>query len=133
MQPSRRLRYSGIWYVLGAGLIAAVIVASLIPDPLDTDIREGDKIAHLLAYGSMMFWFGMLGATSRARVAWAVALAALGVGLEYAQRMTGYRSFDVLDMVANTAGVGVGWLVAVTPAGRLLQWVDGRLTGGATR
>jgi glycopeptide antibiotics resistance protein len=122
-----------VWYVLGAVLIVAVVVTSLIPELPDTDIKEGDKLAHLLAYGWLMFWFGMVAATSRARFGWAVALAALGVGLEYAQRMTGYRSFDVLDMVANTAGVGVGWLVAVTPAGKLLHWVDGRLTIGRTR
>ena len=108
-------------------MIIAVVIASLIPDPLNTEIKQGDKLAHLLAYGSLMFWFGMLAASARARFGWAIAFAALGVGLEYAQGLTGYRTFDVIDMAANTAGVVIGWVVAVTPAGRLLAWVEVRL------
>jgi glycopeptide antibiotics resistance protein len=75
-----------------------------------------------------MFWFGMLASSARARLGWASAFAALGVALEYAQGLTGYRTFDVVDMAANTAGVALGWLAAVTPAGRLLAWVERRIS-----
>jgi VanZ family protein len=108
-------------------VLAFIIVASLTPAPLDVPVEQGDKVEHLLAYGAAMFWFAMLAPAFRARLAWAVALAGLGVGLEYAQRMTGYRMFDVMDMAADAAGVLLGWGLAVTPAGRLLAWVDRRL------
>lgn len=121
-------RYARLWWLIGAALIVAIVILSLIPDPLDTEIKEGDKLAHLLAYGSLMFWFGMLAATARARFAWAIAFAALGVALEYAQGLTGYRTFDVVDMAANAAGVVIGWGVAVTPAGRLLAWFERRIS-----
>ena len=41
----------------------------------------------------------------RTRLAYATGFIAMGVALEILQRMTGYRTFDVLDMAANAAGV----------------------------
>jgi glycopeptide antibiotics resistance protein len=37
----------------------------------------------------------------------------MGVALEFAQGATGYRSFEVLDMAANAAGVALGWGLAL--------------------
>jgi VanZ family protein len=42
----------------------------------------------------------------------AVAFVALGIALEFAQRETGYRTFEIADMVADSVGVAVGWLIA---------------------
>jgi len=42
------------------------------------------------------------------RAAYAIGLGALGVALEFAQRATGYRSFELMDMAANCAGIGLG-------------------------
>ena len=34
----------------------------------------------------------------------------MGIALEFIQEMTGYRTFDLLDMLANAAGVlGASW------------------------
>jgi glycopeptide antibiotics resistance protein len=44
----------------------------------------------------------------------------MGIAIEFLQRMTGYRTFDVLDMVANAVGVLLGWAAAlVLPSPRM--------------
>jgi glycopeptide antibiotics resistance protein len=45
------------------------------------------------------------------RLAYALGFTLMGVTLEFLQGMTGYRSFEVLDMAANTGGVALGWLI----------------------
>ncbi len=59
-----------------------------------------------------MFWFCQLYASRRARVGYALGFIALGIALEFIQRATGYRSFELWDMVADGAGVLIGWLLA---------------------
>ena len=99
------------WRRLSFLLILLIIFLSLQPNPVDTSgIALGDKWAHLLAYGGLMGWFGLI--VIRA-FQWRFALAfiALGVALEFVQGMTGYRNFDYGDMLANALGVGFGyWL-----------------------
>jgi len=34
----------------------------------------------------------------------------MGIALEFLQGMTGTRSFEVFDMVANSVGVALGWI-----------------------
>ena len=47
---------------------------------------------------------------------------ALGIALEFAQRMTGFRMFEVADMVAGALGVTLGWLLAPPRTPNLLYW-----------
>lgn len=74
-----------------------------------------------------MFWFGMLYRGLRRQAAIALGYAAMGVCIEYIQRLTGYRSFEVADMVANALGVMLGWGIVQTPLRRMLLSVDARL------
>jgi len=87
----------------------AIIWLSLTPSPPQVDIESGDKLGHFLAYGLLMFWFGLLYRSWNARIAYAAGWIALGVGLEFAQRATGYRSFELADMAADALGVLLGW------------------------
>src|SRR5882672_9642803 len=97
-------------------MVVAVVVLSLIP--LEVDLSEGrDKVAHFIAYGSMTFWFALL------FPGW-LRLVAMGVAIEYLQRMTGYRTFDVADMAANSIGVALGWALALTPLKQALNWAE---------
>ena len=124
--PHRR-----IWLLLGWGMVVSVFVLSLIP--IEADLSEGrDKVAHFIAYGSMTFWFAMLFRGWVRQVAIALAFAAMGVAIEYLQRMTGYRTFDVADMAANGIGAALGWALAQTPARHALDWTE-RLLGWLTR
>lgn len=111
------------WVLLGWGMVVAVVVLSLIP--LEVDLQEGrDKVAHVIAYGSMTFWFAMLFRGWARQLGVALAFVAMGVAIEYLQRMTGYRTFDVADMIANGIGAALGWVLAQTPARHALDWTE---------
>ena len=93
----------------GWAIAAAIVWLSLTPSPPKMDIDEGDKLGHFAAYGSLMFWFCLLYARECTRLAYAALWIAMGMALEFAQGETGYRSFEVFDMLANAIGVLIGW------------------------
>jgi VanZ family protein len=104
-------------------MVFSVFVLSLVP--LNVDREEGrDKVAHFVAYGSMAFWFAMLFQGRARQAAIAIAFAAMGVGIEFLQGMTDYRSFDPADMIANGIGAALGWGLAQTPLGNALGWAE---------
>ena len=90
-------------------MVGAIVWLSLTPSPPKVDFEYSDKVGHLLAYGSLMFWFSQLYLARRTRLAYAAGFAAMGVALEFIQGWTGYRDFEVYDMLANATGVAVGW------------------------
>lgn len=59
-----------------------------------------------------MFWFCQIYASPKIRGVHGIAFLAMGVGLEVLQGMSGLREYDVVDMLANAAGVAAGWLAA---------------------
>jgi VanZ family protein len=120
-----KLRFTHVWLFIGFLLVALVICASLIPNPPQlTSMQGADKLEHAAAYFTVAFWFGQIYAKNRVRCAIWLALVALGVGIEYLQRMTGYRTFDYADMAANTVGVFCALLAAQTPLVRGLAVVE---------
>jgi VanZ family protein len=97
------------WIGAGWAMVGAIVWLSLTPSPPKVDFEYSDKVGHLLAYGSLMFWFSQLYLARRTRLAYAAGFAAMGVALEFIQGWTGYRDFEVYDMLANATGVAVGW------------------------
>jgi VanZ family protein len=91
---------------------AAIVWLSLTSAPPELDVVHGDKLGHLVAYGVLMFWFCQLYAARKVRIAYALGFAALGVVLELIQGQLGYRDYELLDMVANAAGLLLGWAAA---------------------
>ena len=75
-------------------------------------VEHGDKIAHVLAYCVLMSWFANLYGKLHERWLLAVGFIAMGIALEFVQRWTGFRTFEVADMVAGALGVGAGWFAA---------------------
>ncbi|MCG6975497.1 MAG: VanZ family protein [Acidiferrobacterales bacterium] len=123
------MRYSIWWYGIGALLLLAVIVSSLVPVPR-IESAPNDKLIHFLLYLVPMAWFGQL----RLRRHWlALGFILLGFLLELIQGQTRYRTFEWLDVVANSTGVIVAWLVVTTPMGQVLrrldQWLQTRRPG----
>jgi len=102
-----------VWLALGWGLVAAIVWLSLTPSPPKVDFEQSDKVGHFLAYGSLMFWFSQLYVAPKTRLAYAAGFAAMGVALEFIQGWTGYRDFEVYDMLANGTGVALGWGAAL--------------------
>jgi VanZ family protein len=104
---------------LGWLMIAAIVWLSIAPSPPKLDVEFGDKLGHFAAYGGLMLWFCQLYAARTTRLGCAAAFIAMGIGLEFAQGATGYRSFEVMDMAANTLGVLLGWGAALVFPGVL--------------
>jgi VanZ family protein len=96
----------------GWGWAAAIAWLSLAPIPQPLAAEGGDKLEHFAAYGLLMFVFCQIYDQPRTRLVYAAGFIAMGVTLEYLQRMTGYRTFDVFDMLANGAGVALAWSAA---------------------
>jgi VanZ family protein len=113
------------WLTFGYALIALVIYLSLTPRPPESGFEHADKLHHLLAYGVLMGWFAQLFAGASRR-AWAVAFVALGLGLEVAQGMTGYRMFSWLDFAADSLGVLIGWGLAPPRVPDVPAWISAR-------
>lgn len=120
------LRFFRLWRAIGIALVAGAIVVSLIPLPYTFSMSYTDKIWHALTYACLMFWFVQL---FRWKRNWLLALGfmAMGVLIEGLQYLTGYRTAELADVLANTSGVLAGWALFRTPLGGSLQWFDTRL------
>ncbi|HET7767597.1 MAG TPA: VanZ family protein [Chloroflexota bacterium] len=123
------LRFRGLWLAMAAGFVALVVYLSLTPSPIDVGKLDDVKTGHFVAYAWLMLWFAQLYPGWRSRLAVAAALVALGVGLEYAQSLTTYRTFGYRDMRDNALGVGVALALAAAGAGGLLARFEKFLPG----
>jgi glycopeptide antibiotics resistance protein len=89
-----------------------IVWLSLTPSPPKVDFEASDKVGHVLAYAALMFWFSQIHFSTSLRLIHAAIFLLMGVGLEVLQGMSGLRSYELLDMLANAAGVILGWLAA---------------------
>ena len=127
LTDTSRLRLFRLWQAIGFVLIAFVIDMSLTTDPITLPGKEGDKFGHIIAYGTLMFWFAQLYARRVTRAWWGIAFVAMGVGLEFVQGLTDYRTFEVADMVADATGILIGWLFAPPRTPHLIRFVESRV------
>jgi VanZ family protein len=95
----------GLWCL--AWLIIAVLLLAPLRSP--TSLSHGDLIGHFLCFGLLAF--GAVGFSHRGVELTLLAALTIagGVALEFAQGLVPYRTFDVLDMAANTLGAMVGY------------------------
>ena len=107
----RAMRALGI--ALGWAIVVTIIWLSVTPAPIDIGVKAGDKLGHLAAYGWVMFWFAQIYHRRATRLSYAGAFVALGIALEFVQLGLGYRTFEVMDMVADVLGVISGWGIAI--------------------
>ena len=105
-----------------------VVFLSLTPDPPEVaDFETGDKLGHLVAYFTLMLWFANLYRKKKAQITMGMAFIAMGAVLELLQGLSGYRIFQYTDMVANAAGIFLGWLTVRTTWGYFLVKLDSSL------
>ena len=127
LSSQQPLRFRRFWELIGALLICFVIYESLTRNPITIPLEHGDKYGHVLAYATLMFWFAQLHREAEGRFACGIAFVAMGIGLEFLQGLTDYRTFEVRDMIADAYGVVIGWIVAPPRSPPLLQWIESRL------
>lgn len=118
-----------LWIALGVALVGLVVYLSLIPKPpAILEFTFADKVEHMLAYGTLMGWFGQLYVTMRRQIEMAAGFCALGILMEFLQGWGGHRMFDPWDMLANAAGVGLGWWLTRSVFAGFLLRIDRWLT-----
>lgn len=102
------------------GCVVGISWASLLPpDQIPSGPAVSDKVLHALGYALL----GALAVASGVRWLPAVALViGIGLVLEVAQHMTGYRTFEWADLAADAAGAAFG----ATVMSLLLGWSAGR-------
>lgn len=119
-----RLRFKLGWQIIGLALVAFVIQASLTSNPVKVEITNFDKYAHTAGYFVLMGWFVQIYQTRLSVNILAVLFILMGIGLEFIQGMTGYRYFDFYDMLANSLGVILAWLLSKTVFSDLLYYFE---------
>jgi VanZ family protein len=89
-----------------AGCLVAISWVSLLPpDQIPSGPAVSDKVLHSLGYALL----GALAVASGLRWLPAVALVVgIGLVLEVAQHITGYRTFEWADLAADAAGAALG-------------------------
>lgn len=126
--PAPKLRYRAGWQLLAMLCLGVFLLLSLMPMPvIRITPMHSDKLLHALSYAFLMYAFAQV-FDRIPRPVLALLFIVLGVGVEFLQGLTRYRSFEIADMAANGVGVVAGWLLVHTPAGRLLLRCD-RLLG----
>ena len=122
--PELKLRF--LWIATGYMLVALVLFLSLTSNPIDTGMRfpYEDKLYHAFAYFTLMFWFSQIYHDSSQRKMIAVMLIFMGIMLEYLQSFDPKRTAEFGDMVANTSGVVLGFLLALSGAKNILLKIE---------
>jgi VanZ family protein len=100
----------GLWCL--AWLVIAVLLLAPLSSPMNVSFL--DLVAHFLTFACLAF--AAVGFSHRGTelTLLAAATVAGGVALELAQGLVPHRTFDILDMGANTLGAMVGYGGALT-------------------
>jgi VanZ family protein len=106
------LRYRRFWIAASLCLLAVVGWGSLQTTVSSPAPQGFDKVEHLATYLFLAVWFaGLLPRTRWWRIA--TGLLGLGLALELGQyMMQAGRMAEPVDMLANTAGIAAGMLLA---------------------
>ncbi len=121
-----KLVCAGVWGAAWLGVAAALLLPAAVSTP-----GRGDLVAHFLLFGAMAF--GAVGFSRRPGQLAGLALAtvALGAALEFAQKLVPYRTFDLIDAVANGVGALAGYAAALLVLFYLIRPAEPRYGGAA--
>jgi hypothetical protein len=130
-----RLAWHRGWLVLGVLLALGVLGAALLPfarhlSRLALAIPNGDKLLHVIAFSTLMLWWGNVYRAWRSR--WAIAAWCLLFGflIECAQWPISPEDADPFDLLADAVGIALALALLRTPLGQVLArgeaWWRGR-------
>lgn len=118
------LRYRRRWQIASLVLLFLVLAAALMPAVWFWSNKSAgiqwftgiDKWLHGIAFLVLALWFSGL---YRRRSYWKVGLGLLlfGLGIEFCQRLVGYRTADMLDVGADAIGIVVGLVIGAISIG----------------
>lgn len=106
-------------------MVLVVVIMSLVPAPdISVPFPAKDKAVHLLAYFTLMSWFGCIYLPGKKYLLLGLVLLSMGIVLEFIQGMTSYRNFEYKDMMVNGLGIFLGWLVSRTRVSAFLIFIE---------
>jgi VanZ family protein len=119
--------YITLW--LGAWLVAAALL--LMPLGISATPERSDLVAHFMLFALLAF-----GAVSFTRRVWhlaclGLATIAFATTLEFAQKLVPYRTFDLIDAVANALGAFAGYGAALLVLFLVIRPAELRWSGAA--
>jgi VanZ family protein len=121
----RPLSRLGLWQALATAYLGLIGLLSLLPPSgLPETAGEYDKWLHAAGYAVAGLWAVWLLRRGRPRWTGLGSLVVYGVVLELLQGLTGYRSADVWDAVANSGGVLLAAGLGGTPLADALDCFD---------
>ena len=120
------LRYFKLWLSIGWLMVVGLCYFSLIANPpeLDIDVEYFDKVRHFVAYFILMFWFAQLYKKNKSRIGYGIFFILMGIILEVLQGLGGIRYFEYYDMLANTLGVVLAFLITKKHGDMLLLSIE---------
>jgi VanZ family protein len=102
-----------LWRALLLLLLISVAWLAFMPEPPDNHLPHGDKLNHLLAFGTLAAVARFSAAPGRRQAALAaVGLLTYGGFIEIVQTQLAWRSGEWLDLLADVAGIALGLAVA---------------------
>jgi VanZ family protein len=108
MQP---LRYGRAWLFAGAVLLVFGLLSALSPVQSLVPVSMNDKVLHALGFMFFMLWFGGV-FQLRCAPFLVGGLAFYGILIEVLQSFTPTRQAEFLDLVADLAGILLGWALS---------------------
>ena len=130
-QVAPYLKLRPLWFAIGMALVSLVVYLSLTSSPVDTGLNfpYEDKLYHAFAYFVLMAWFGQIYHTTFQRNIFAVLFVVLGLAMEFMQSFDPNRMAEFADMVANTSGVLIGYILTATGFKNALFNIERKLLG----
>lgn len=122
--PAQPLPPAAWWvHLLFWALVCLTVVMSLLPvEQLPQEVHFWDKAQHALGFAALGFLGLQVGTRRPLRMG--VALALLGLAIEWAQSLTGWRQGDWQDWLADVVGLVLGWLCLAVWRWLRLKMVD---------
>ena len=91
----------------------AIFYFSLIPSEASQyPDSHMDKLIHFSCYAALSVWFGQIIKSKYTIPLW-ILFILMGTLIEFLQRETGYRQYELLDIFANTIGIIIGGLISI--------------------
>ncbi len=113
-----------MWLVFGLIYIGFIFYFSLrYEKPSKPVFEHFDKILHFNAYLCLMGYFALIYEKAN-HFKVMCSFIVMGICIEFLQMASGYRSFELLDMVANTSGLICGGIVSRTYFPNLIAKID---------
>jgi VanZ family protein len=120
----KKLSLKAMWIIIGICYIGAIFYFSLRQEkPSEPVFPHFDKVLHFNAYLFLMGYFSLL-YEKKNHFKLLISFIVMGICIEFLQLASGYRSFELLDIFANTSGLICGGIISRSYFPNLITKLD---------